>query len=158
MASERLEQTCSHLTGHLAQSHPLDPLTREEIVKAVAIVQATHSSLAFNAITLWEPRKIEMMRWLEGDGNDPPRPRRIADVVMIGRGSKVYDGLVDLEEEGKILSWALTEGVQPLITMEDLQIVESVVRKDPAVIKQCGILGIGPDEMYKVYVTSSRLC
>ena len=35
--------------------------------------------------------------------------------------------------------------------MEDLQIVESVVRKDPKVIEQCGILGIPPDEMHKVF-------
>lgn len=35
--------------------------------------------------------------------------------------------------------------------MEDLQIVESIVRKDPKVIEQCGIIGIPPEEMYKVY-------
>lgn len=37
------------------------------------------------------------------------------------------------------------------ITMEDLQTVESVVRKDPKVIEQCGILGIPAEDMYKVY-------
>lgn len=37
------------------------------------------------------------------------------------------------------------------ITMEDLQIVESIVRKDPKVIEQCGIIGIPPEDMYKVY-------
>lgn len=37
------------------------------------------------------------------------------------------------------------------ITMEDLQIVESVVRKDPKVIEQCGIIGIPPEDMHKVY-------
>jgi primary-amine oxidase len=35
--------------------------------------------------------------------------------------------------------------------MEDLQIVESVVRKDPKVIEQCGIIGIPPEDMHKVY-------
>jgi primary-amine oxidase len=35
--------------------------------------------------------------------------------------------------------------------MEDLQIVESVVRKDPKVIEQCGIVGIPPEDMHKVY-------
>lgn len=35
--------------------------------------------------------------------------------------------------------------------MEDLQIVESVVRKDPKVIEQCGIIGIPPQDMHKVY-------
>jgi hypothetical protein len=35
--------------------------------------------------------------------------------------------------------------------MEDLQIVETIVRKDPKVIEQCGILGIPPEDMHKVY-------
>lgn len=35
--------------------------------------------------------------------------------------------------------------------MEDLQIVETVVRKDSKVIEQCGILGIPPEDMHKVY-------
>ena len=35
--------------------------------------------------------------------------------------------------------------------MEDLQIVEHVVRKDPKVIEQCGIIGIPKEDMHKVY-------
>ena len=37
------------------------------------------------------------------------------------------------------------------ITMEDLQIVEHVVRKDPKVIEQCVISGIPEEDMHKVY-------
>jgi primary-amine oxidase len=35
--------------------------------------------------------------------------------------------------------------------MEDLQIVEHVVRKDPKVIEQCRIIGISSENMHKVY-------
>jgi primary-amine oxidase len=35
--------------------------------------------------------------------------------------------------------------------MEDLQIVEKIVRKDPRVIEQCGIIGVPPEDMDKVY-------
>lgn len=35
--------------------------------------------------------------------------------------------------------------------MEDLQVVEDVVRKDPKVIEQCGLLGIPKEDMHKVY-------
>lgn len=35
--------------------------------------------------------------------------------------------------------------------MEDLQIVEHVVRKDPKVIEQCVIVGIPKEDMHKVY-------
>lgn len=149
MVLERLKQVTSHVTGTNAPPHPLDPLSEAEIAQAVAIIRKEHQGLFFNAVSLWEPRKKDMMAWV-ADPVHTQRPHRIADVVAIGRGSKVYDGIVDLEE-GKILSWELTEGVQPLITMEDLQIVETVVRKDPKVIEQCGLVGIPPEDMDKVY-------
>ncbi|KAK4569932.1 peroxisomal copper amine oxidase [Recurvomyces mirabilis] len=149
MVLERLQQMASHLTGQVAQHHPFDPLSTDEIAAAVAIVRKEHADLFFNAVTLWEPRKEEMLKW-QSSPQTAPKPRRVADVVAIGRGSKVYDGLVDLHE-GRIVQWELTEGVQPLITMEDLQIVESVVRKDAKVIEQCGILGIPESDMHKVY-------
>jgi primary-amine oxidase len=40
--------------------------------------------------------------------------------------------------------------------MEDLQIVESIVRKDPKVIEQCGLIGIPPEDMHKVYCDRKR--
>ncbi|KAF4551371.1 Copper amine oxidase-like protein 3 [Elsinoe fawcettii] len=146
---ERVQQLTNHLSGQVGPSHPLDPLSAGEIKKAVEIISTTHRGLFYNAVTLQEPPKAEMLAYL-ADPKNTPRPARIADVVAIGRGSKVYDGLVDLET-GTILQWELTDGVQPLITMEDLQIVETVVRKDPKVIEQCGILGIPPEDMHKVY-------
>ncbi|KAH9827342.1 Copper amine oxidase 1 [Teratosphaeria destructans] len=149
MVLERLQQMASHLTAQVVQTHPSDPLSREEITAAVAIVRKEHPDVFFNAVTLWEPRKAAMMKWLASP-DTVPRPARVADVVAIGRGSKVFDGLVNLNE-GRLVKWALTEGVQPLITMEDLQIVEKVVRKDPKVIEQCGIIGIPPEDMHKVY-------
>lgn len=149
MVLERLQQMASHLTGQATHTHPLDPLTTEEIAAAVAIVKRVYPAVHFNAVTLWEPRKAEMQAWLSAP-ETVPRPHRVADVVAIGRGSKVFDGLVDLKEE-RIVKWELTEGVQPLITMEDLQAVESVVRNDAKVIEQCGILGIPPQDMHKVY-------
>lgn len=149
MVLERLQQMASHLSGQVATSHPFDPLTTEEIALATAIVRESYSDLFFNAVTLWEPRKAEMMRYVAAP-DTTTRPHRVADVVAIGRGSKVYDGLVDLDER-KIVKWELTEGVQPLITMEDLNAVESIMRKDPKVIEQCGIIGIPPEDMHKVY-------
>ena len=35
--------------------------------------------------------------------------------------------------------------------MEDLQLVEHVVRKDEGVVEQCVISGIPKEEMHKVY-------
>jgi Cu2+-containing amine oxidase len=114
MAFNRLKQAASHLTGIGEAPHPFDPLSEQEIERAVAIIRKEHSDVFFNAITLWEPRKAEMMRWLK-DPQHTPRPHRVADVVCIGRGSKVYDGHADITE-GKIVSWALTDDVQPLVS------------------------------------------
>jgi primary-amine oxidase len=35
--------------------------------------------------------------------------------------------------------------------MEDLQLVETIARTDAKVIEQCGIIGIPPEDMHKVY-------
>jgi primary-amine oxidase len=113
MALDRLKQAASHLTGQIAPPHPFDPLSETEIEQAVVIIRKEHSDVFFNAVTLWEPRKTEMMRWIK-DPTHTPRPSRVADVVCIGRGSKVFDAHVDLSE-GKIVTWEITDGVQPLV-------------------------------------------
>ncbi|APA06789.1 hypothetical protein sscle_02g015590 [Sclerotinia sclerotiorum 1980 UF-70] len=149
MASNRLQSLAHHFSATSPPPHPFDPLSNAEIEKAVQIIRAEKGSVHYNAITLHEPRKKEMMKWLESP-QVVPRPKRIADVVVIAPGGKVYDGLVDLAE-GKVVKWEHIDGVQPLITMEDLQIVEHVVRKDPKVIEQCILSGIPAEDMHKVY-------
>jgi primary-amine oxidase len=113
MALDRLKQAASHLTGQVPPPHPFDPLSEFEIEQAAVLVRKEHSDVFFNAITLWEPRKAQMMRWME-DHQHTPRPARVADVVCIGRGSKVFESLVDLSAS-KVISWEQKDGVQPLV-------------------------------------------
>lgn len=113
MVLHRLKQISQHVTGSTPLPHPFDPLSPSEIERAVGIVRKEYGSLYFNAVTLWEPRKNDMLAWL-ADPTNSARPHRVADVVAIGKGSKVYDGLVDLDEQ-KILKFEYTEGVQPLV-------------------------------------------
>lgn len=115
MVLDRLKQVAQHVAGTAPRPHPFDPLSEAEIERAVSIVRKEHDSLYFNTVTLWEPRKVEMLKWL-ADPNHTPRPHRVADVVAIAKGDKVYDGLVDLEE-GKIVKWEAAEGVQPLVRL-----------------------------------------
>ncbi|KAI1080019.1 copper amine oxidase [Whalleya microplaca] len=129
--------------------YPLDPLNPQEIESAISVVKKAHGELFFNVVSLHEPRKAEMVRWLE-DPTGTPRPARIADIVVIAPGGKVYDGLVDLAS-GKITKWELLDGLQPIITMEELVLVEHVVRKDPKVIEQCVLSGVPKEDMHKVY-------
>ena len=120
MVLERVTQIASHLFGQI-QPHPLDPLSPKEIEDAVAIINEQHSGLFYNAVFLWEPRKAEMLAW-QADQQNAKRPHRVADVVAVGRGSKVYDGLVDLDKK-EIIRWELTEGVQPLVKRAILTVV-----------------------------------
>lgn len=113
MVLQRLKQLAQHVTGNSSPPHPFDPLSESEIESAVQLIRQEHGSLFYNAVTLWEPRKAEMLAWL-ADSQHAPLPHRIADVVAIAKGSKVYDGLVDLSE-GKIVKWELLDGVQPLV-------------------------------------------
>lgn len=129
--------------------HPFDPLTPAEIEAAISVVKKAHGDVHFNVVTLHEPRKAEMKAWLAAP-HTAPRPKRVADVVVIAPGGGVYDGLVDLEGP-TITFWGLLDGEQPIITMEELQLVEHIVRKDPGVIEQCRISGIPAEEMDKVY-------
>ena len=112
MALDRLKSVSQHLTGG-APPHPFDPLSNAEIESAVQVLRKAHGKLAYNAVTLWEPRKKEMLKWIE-DPTNTPRPARVADVVAIAPGGKVVEGLVDLKS-GKILKWDTLEGVQPLV-------------------------------------------
>jgi primary-amine oxidase len=98
-----------------AVPHPFDPLSLEEIEIAIHAVKKAHGDVAFNVVSLHEPRKAEMTAWLAAPGTKP-RPARVADIIVIAPGSKVYDGLVDLVE-GKITKWEHMEGVQPIVSI-----------------------------------------
>jgi primary-amine oxidase len=149
MVLERVKQLAQQVSNTVAPPHPFDPLSALEIETAVSILRAEHGKLFYNAVTLQEPPKKEMLAWL-ADPSHSPRPKRVADIVVITTDGKVYDGLVDLGER-KVLQWAHTPDVQPLVTMEDLNAVEAVCRKDSKVIEQCGLIGIPPEDMHKVY-------
>jgi primary-amine oxidase len=113
MVLDRLKQVAQHVAGRTGPPHPFDPLSEAEIEAAVTIIRKEHGSLFYNAVTLSEPKKAQMLQWL-ADPDHVNRPNRVADIVAIGKGSKVYDGLVDLNEK-KIIKWESTEGVQPLV-------------------------------------------
>ena len=113
MALDRLKSVAQHVTGNTPPPHPFDPLSNAEIETAAAVIRKAHGKIHYNAISLWEPRKQEMLSWLANPNT--PRPARIADIVAIAPGGKVYDGLVDLKQE-ELLKWESLDGVQPLVS------------------------------------------
>ncbi|ODH52160.1 hypothetical protein GX48_01715 [Paracoccidioides brasiliensis] len=139
MVLERLKQLAYQVDSTSPPPHPFDPLSSSEIDAAVAIIRAGYDgSLKINTVTLREPQKAEVVAWL-ADPQNNPRPHRAVDIVAISPGGKVYDGIVDLTDK-KVLQWKHTEGVQPLITMEDLNAVEALAMKDPKIISSVELL------------------
>lgn len=94
--------------------HPLDPLSLDEIQTAISVVKKAHGNVFFNVVSLHEPRKVEMTAWLAAAAETTPRPARVADVVVIAPGGKVYDGLVDLKT-ATITHWEQLDGMQPIV-------------------------------------------
>lgn len=119
MALERLQSVAHHVAGTSAPPHPFDPLSNAEIETVSAIIRKEHGKVFYNAITLLEPPKKEMLKWL-ADPAATTTPARIADVVVVAPGGKVFDGLVDLAA-AKITKWELMEGVQPLVSFGPLR-------------------------------------
>jgi len=149
MALERTKQLFQQIVKANGDEprHPLDPLTENEIATAVKLVREERSDVIFNSVTLLEPKKIDLQRWLDVPNQNLHRE---ADVIASGKGNKVYDVVVDLTA-GRITRWDEPKDVYPSITMEDLAVVEAIIRKDAKVIEQCGIVGIPPEDMHKVY-------
>jgi len=113
MALDRLKSVAQHLTGS-APPHPFDPLSNAEIETVVQIVRKEQGQLAYNAVTLLEPRKNEMLAWLANPNSK--RPARVADVVAIAPAGKVVEGWVDLDSK-KVLKWDTLDDVQPLVSV-----------------------------------------
>jgi primary-amine oxidase len=149
MALERTKQIIQQVANLTTSQphHPLDPLTEGEIATAVELVRQERNDVIFNSVSLLEPKKRDLKGWLASPNTDL---HRFADVIASGPSSKVYDVVVDLTEK-RIFRWEEPTGVYPSITMEDLAIVEGIIRKDAQVIEQCGIVGIPPEDMHKVY-------
>lgn len=152
---ERLQQIASQTTASAAPppapAHPLDPLSIAEIKAVVSVVKAKYGSgaeISFNTVTLKEPSKKSFLEWKDRNG---PAPPRFAFVVLLEAGKPgVQEIVVDITNL-YVTNLKHVHGVQPILTVEDLQSTEDVIRKDAGVIEQCVLSGIPATDMHKVY-------
>lgn len=119
-------------------THPLDPLSREEISRAVSILkdgQAAAESFRFISVELREPAK-ELLR----TGSETVRE---ADAVLIDRGAgNAFEAVVDLDA-GIVTGWTqLASGVQPPFMPDEFNECEDACRKDPNVIEALAKRGL----------------
>lgn len=129
--------------------HPLDPLSILEIPAAAQIIReyANPKSLKFNCITLREPKKLEYAAYRQGKA---PRPDRRAFAIVIEHGTGQVSEVVANLNKSKVEGWKDIKDAMPTLTLEDLDVMEQISRKDPRVIKACE--GLGITDMSKVFI------
>ena len=112
--------------------HPYDPLTAEEVERAVHAVRAGQPGLLsprFPLIRLDPPGK-ETVRSCQA-----PRPvGRSAFLVTYDRETgSTFEARVDLTAD-TVTSWTHVPGVQPAIMIEEIMALEEIVKSDPAAV------------------------
>jgi primary-amine oxidase len=116
-------------TPSVTATHPLAPLSADEIAAAAAILKAERGlgdQARFVFIVLHEPPKDAVRSW---------RPElevpREAFIVMRDRETRgTYEAIVSLTDE-RVISFERKDGVQAPVTFEEFMACEDVVRADP---------------------------
>jgi len=131
-------------------SHPLDPLSGDEMLAASELIRAAFKgkhpgapleALIFNVVTLDEPSKSELLAFDAGKG---PLPARKSFSILqpplsvYGENERyaIVEVIVNLDSK-EVEQWNLVPGVQPLITPEDCFEAEKICKADA---KVCAML------------------
>lgn len=112
------------------KSHPLDPLTAEELTKAANAVKASKhwkDTIRFTQIRLAAPSKEKVWEWSFGEGHDFSRQA----IFTVVDGRKVFEGTVDLASES-VVSWEYIEGAHGMVTFDDFLAVQEIVSNSDA--------------------------
>ena len=111
-------------------SHPLEPLTGDEIAAASSLLRKGKdlgTSARFVFVTLKEPTKAELLAW---SPDSAPLPRE-AHLVVYERGERTtYEAVVSLTDQS-VVSWEPIRGVQAPIMAEEFIACEEIVQADP---------------------------
>jgi len=109
-------------------THPLDPLSQQELSTTVAVLKAAghvDNNTRFVFLTLREPDKAAVLKWKAG------MPAAREAFVIIKQGSRTYEAVIDLPQQ-KLKSWHEVKGVQPaLLIYDELDSLNDIVRTDP---------------------------
>ena len=132
--------------------HPLDPLSKEEIVQAVDIVKkdlgqevSTITNLGFETIELYEPAKAHVRAFDNGSTTSTTVGERKARVNAFqtgqGCGIGVWKLIVSLTN-ATITRKTFLPQARPMIQIEEFNLIEQIVKKDERVIAACAKRGI----------------
>ncbi len=130
-ATKRLALACAALIlvpgTWGATLSPLDPLTPDEIGKAVSVLHDAgmfSPDVLYPIIVLQEPAKAAIDRGYDAG------PRRAFAVILDQQRTRTSEAVVDVDD--KVLeSWRILPDVQPNFLIEELTSAPEIVRKDP---------------------------
>ncbi|MDX2044432.1 MAG: primary-amine oxidase [Acidobacteriota bacterium] len=109
-------------------THPLDPLSKEEIAAASKLLKESGklpANARFQTIVLNEPPKAEVYAFKPGETF-----RREAFFVAYDRANnKTFDGVADIRNQ-RVVSVREVPGAQPSIMLDDVLMFQSIVRSD----------------------------
>jgi primary-amine oxidase len=121
-------------------SHPLDPLSADEIMRAAAVLRRERGLTdrwRFASIELREPAKAVLAEFTPGAAIT-----REARVVMWNRDDgRTYRAIVSLSSDN-VVSWEHQPGVQPNITGDEVEEADEAMRAEPRVIAALARRGI----------------
>src|ERR1044071_2570555 len=113
---------------HLASasnSHPMDPLTMDEIeavTRTLAKENFVGATDLYSLITLEEPPKEDVIKWKPGD------PVSRLAFAIVKKGPETFEAIVDTLG-GKVLSWKQVENAQTgLLPTVEWNLVQTIVR------------------------------
>ncbi|MGB7248833.1 MAG: primary-amine oxidase [Phormidesmis sp.] len=112
-----------------AVSHPLEPLTPNEISAAVSTLREQKSltpSVRFVSVTLNEPAKESVLSFTSGDSIS-----REAFVILLDNATATtYEAVVSISD-AQVTSWERIPGVQPSIMLDEFVECEAAVKASP---------------------------
>jgi primary-amine oxidase len=102
-------------------THPLDPLSKEEIAATVQVLRAAGKwgeATRVPIVVLREPPK------------DVAHPRREAFAEVLERErNQTFEAVIDLADR-RLVSWKQVPGAQPAITAEEIRVAPALVKAD----------------------------
>jgi len=124
----------------IGMTHPLDPLSQEEIALAAEVVRRELSALGalrFEIIELKEPAKATVRAFKAGDAVD----RQARVTVYTRKGIGVWRCVVSLAD-GKLVSTEERPEACPTIQLEEFEEIEQAVKADPRFVEACAKRGV----------------
>ena len=124
-------------------SHPLAPLTTDEVRQAARLLQSADGlsdRVRIVSIELREPAKVDYLAWRDGGG---ARPDREASCVLVDCGNAgAVEAVVSLTHDRLLRQTSLPNGTHPAIHIEEFVLAGDVCLADPTYVAALALRGI----------------